>query len=275
MDRTPPMRKDGFRERGHQVTRLEAFVDAAFAFAVTLLVIRVGTVPESVPAMVEALKGIPAFAASFALVAMFWHAHNTWSRRFGLDDGMALFLSLLLVFLVLLYVYPLRMMFGLAFGWATRALPEAWRIQSGYGGVELADVRRMYIVYAVAWSTLGFVVVLLYRHAWKLRAALGLTVDEQVATRVELVRWSIVPALGVLSMVLAMLLPFDDMRNAALAGIPGMVYALMAFTGAIMQVAERRERARMQRAGIAMPPVPPATVVGPKRRRRRRNRVPA
>ena len=31
------MRADGFRERGAAVTRLEAFVDAAFAFAVTLL----------------------------------------------------------------------------------------------------------------------------------------------------------------------------------------------------------------------------------------------
>lgn len=273
MDRTPTLRDDGFRERGHQVTRLEAFVDAAFAFAVTLLVISVGKVPESVPAMLDALKGIPAFAASFALVAMFWHAHNTWSRRFGLDDGMSLFLSLLLVFLVLVYVYPLRMMFGLAFGWATRVLPEAWRIHSGYTGMQLADVRHMYIVYAVAWSTLGLVIVMLYRHAWKLRVALGLTVDEQVATRVEVVRWSIVPALGVLSIVLAMLLPFAS--HPALAGIPGMVYALMGFTGAIMQVAKRREWARMQHAGIAMTPVASATGVGPKRRRRRRNRVPA
>ena len=29
----------GLRERGHDVTRLEAFVDAAFAFALTMLVI--------------------------------------------------------------------------------------------------------------------------------------------------------------------------------------------------------------------------------------------
>ena len=32
-------RKDGFKNRGAEMTRLESFVDAAFAFAVTLLVI--------------------------------------------------------------------------------------------------------------------------------------------------------------------------------------------------------------------------------------------
>ena len=80
-------RPDGFLERGGTVTRLEAFVDAAFAFSVTLLVISLDTIPESIPAMLEALRGIPAFAASFAQIALFWAAHVTWSRRFGLDDS--------------------------------------------------------------------------------------------------------------------------------------------------------------------------------------------
>ncbi len=86
-------RKDGFRERGDQVTRLEAFVDAAFAFAVTLLVISLDGVPTSVEGLSAALKGIPAFAACFTLLAFFWYAHNTWSRRYGLDDFGSVFLS--------------------------------------------------------------------------------------------------------------------------------------------------------------------------------------
>src|SRR5690242_2680306 len=39
---------NGFRIRGSQPTRVDAFVDAAFAFAVTLLVIAIGHVPNSV-----------------------------------------------------------------------------------------------------------------------------------------------------------------------------------------------------------------------------------
>ncbi len=38
---------DGFRERGMQVTRTETFVDAAFAFAVTLLIVNLEKFPES------------------------------------------------------------------------------------------------------------------------------------------------------------------------------------------------------------------------------------
>ncbi len=40
--------ENGFRQRGMQMTRLETFTDAAFAFAVTLLVISVDDVGCSV-----------------------------------------------------------------------------------------------------------------------------------------------------------------------------------------------------------------------------------
>ncbi|MDQ2701254.1 MAG: TMEM175 family protein [Pseudomonadota bacterium] len=60
--------------RGREVTRIETFVDAAFAFAVTLLVISFDAIPDSAQALVQALKGVPAFAASFALLAMLWWA---------------------------------------------------------------------------------------------------------------------------------------------------------------------------------------------------------
>ena len=37
----------GLRARGHDVTRLEAFVDAAFAFSLTMLVISANGIPVS------------------------------------------------------------------------------------------------------------------------------------------------------------------------------------------------------------------------------------
>ena len=67
-------RHDGFRERGRNVTRLEAFVDAAFAFAVTLLVISLDGIPGDTSQLLDALKQIPAFAASFCLLVFFWFA---------------------------------------------------------------------------------------------------------------------------------------------------------------------------------------------------------
>ena len=47
MDLTTLPREDGFRLRGQSVTRLETFVDAAFAFALTLLVIAGDDLPDS------------------------------------------------------------------------------------------------------------------------------------------------------------------------------------------------------------------------------------
>ena len=52
--------KNGVRLRGAQMTRLETFTDAAFAFAVTLLVISVDDVPRSYDAFIVALQGVPA-----------------------------------------------------------------------------------------------------------------------------------------------------------------------------------------------------------------------
>ena len=51
------MTKNGFRQRGMDMTRLETFTDAAFAFAVTLLVVGGGdSVPMNFGEMTTALK---------------------------------------------------------------------------------------------------------------------------------------------------------------------------------------------------------------------------
>lgn len=238
-------RPDGFLERGQQVTRLEAFVDAAFAFAVTLLIVSFDDYPRTYSELVIALKGTPAFAASFALVAIFWYGHHTWSRRYGLDDGRSVFLSLVLVFLVLIWVFPLRMMFSLAFAWlSTLVLPEAWRLPF-HGWLEAgSDVLNLFLVYAVAWSSLGIVIALLNRQAWRQRDALGLDLEERVATRGEIARWLWVPATGVISAGVALSIPPD--APDWLYGAPGMTYGLMWLTGVMGSLAERRWRPRIE-----------------------------
>ena len=238
-DAAPLRRSDGFRERGANVTRLEAFVDAAFAFAVTLLVISLDAVPTNLDELTAALKRTPAFAASFSLVALFWFAHHTWSRRYGLDDGQSIALSLFLVFLVLVWVYPLRILFGCAFAWLSQlTLPPAWQIPFTYKLSSIDDLRTMFVVYAAAWSSLGIVIALLYREGWRHRDALELNRDERISTRSEIARWLCVPATGVLSAALALALPADT--PGWLWGAPGLAYATMGFTGVVMSASERR-----------------------------------
>ena len=268
----PPLRPDGFRERGTTVTRLEAFVDAAFAFAVTLLVISLDTIPDSIDALYEALKGAPAFLASFAQLAMFWRAHVTWTRRYGLDDGMTLVLSLLLVFLALVYVYPLKVLFGVFFGWVSRGwLPANFEIES------IGDLREMFIIYAGAFASLGLVIAAFYRHAWRKRAALGLSLREQVDTREEILAWLFCVLVAALSALLAVTLPTPTQRsfwNEIMLGLPGMAYSLLGLTGLLVGWYGKRVRAELVAAGATDPPVG----VGPGRgfgtKRRRRGRTP-
>jgi len=220
-------------ERGREVTRIEAFVDAAFAFAVTLLVISFDSVPDSVAALVEALKGVPAFAASFALLAMIWWQHADWSRRYGLDDGRSVLLSLLLVFLVLVYVYPLRIIFTAFFGWISNGwLPMGVAIGSD------RDLQLMFLAYAVAWTTLGIVVVALYRHAWRMRDALGLDRRERIELRGAIAAQWMIPATG--AVALLVLAACALCGQPGLSGFSGFAYALMALTGVAVVRAKRR-----------------------------------
>lgn len=221
-------------DRGTEVTRMEAFVDAAFAFAVTLLVISLDSVPSSIPEFEVALKGIPAFAGSFALIAMFWWAHAVWSRRYGLQDGISVLLSLVLVFLVLVYVYPLRMLFSTFFNWASHGwFPATLQLRSNTD-----DLLWMFVTYAIAWSTLGLVIVALYRHAWNLRDSLQLSREERIQLRGDIASHSMIPLTGLLSLGVICLSVMAG--RPELGGLSGFLYGLMSLSGVVNRCARRR-----------------------------------
>lgn len=214
------LRDDGFVDRGREVTRFESFLDASFAFTITLLVIAGSEVPDSIAKLVNALKSVPTFAASFLLIALFWAGHDTWSRRYGLDDRRSRALGFLLIFLMLVYVYPLKMLFGAFFAWiSSGALPAKFPIN---GVVEL---RAMFYTYAVAFGTLGGTMALLYAHAWRRRVELALAPHELAVTRAEIVRWSLAPAFALLSALLAW--SMSDTPSDWQTGLPGVVYFVL------------------------------------------------
>jgi uncharacterized membrane protein len=57
----------GFRWRGGEVSRLEGFSDAVFAFAITLLVVSL-EVPKTFEELLGTMRGFLAFAACFAIL---------------------------------------------------------------------------------------------------------------------------------------------------------------------------------------------------------------
>ena len=55
--------------------RLDAFTDAAFAFAVSLMVVGGSGAAPDYDALVVVMQTVPSFGIGFAIVAMFWFAH--------------------------------------------------------------------------------------------------------------------------------------------------------------------------------------------------------
>src|SRR5580698_11230049 len=107
-----------FRWRAGEITRLEAFCDVVFGFALTLLVVSL-EVPKTYAEMMAAMRGFLPFAVCFSQLVMIWLAHYRFSRRFGLEDPYTVFLNIVLLFLVLFYVYPLKFVFTLVFSQLT------------------------------------------------------------------------------------------------------------------------------------------------------------
>jgi hypothetical protein len=108
----PSAQPSAFRWRGGEITRIEGFSDAVFAFAVTLLVVSL-EVPKTFDELIGAMRGFVTFAICFALLTQVWYDQNRFFRRYGLQDVYTIFLNLLLMFTVLFYVYPLKFMFTL------------------------------------------------------------------------------------------------------------------------------------------------------------------
>jgi uncharacterized membrane protein len=195
-------RKDGFRLRGTEITRLETFTDAAFAFAVTMLVIAGGKVPGSFAALLDSLRDIPAFAASFAVIMLFWHGHVQWSRRYGLEDGPSIAISGFLILTVLVYVIPLRVLFGQMFAFLTGG-----RLGDPFPDQTPSRTAELFVVYGLGYVAMSVAMALLNLRALRRSDALRLDDYERFITRAAIGRWIVFGVPGVLSVLLAALAP--------------------------------------------------------------------
>jgi hypothetical protein len=194
----------------HGVTRIEGFSDAVFGFALTLLVVQL-EVPRTVDALRDLVRGSVPFAVTFAMICYIWWEHNKFFRRYGLQDAWTAFLNSALLFVVLFYVYPLKFL-------ATALLGPVVGLEGvsrGLGG------QFIMLTYSSGVTVIFGIFVLLYRHARSRRVALGLGPAELVTLRFSARGHAMSTGLGVLSIVLALVLP------DSLIGLSGMVFGLM------------------------------------------------
>lgn len=96
-------------------SRLESFSDAIFAFAATLLVVSLD-VPENFTELKSNLSNFLSFAISFFALALIWKTHYNFFRRTDFIDNWVVAINMLLLFVVLFFVYPLKFLANLSFG---------------------------------------------------------------------------------------------------------------------------------------------------------------
>jgi uncharacterized membrane protein len=208
-------------ERGDKVTRLEAFVDAAFAFAVTLLVISGDQIPVSVDMLLDALKQVPAYAASFVLIMQFWMNHADWSRRFGIEEDYSDRLSLMLVFVLLIFVYPLKMVFASFFS----------MISSGYFPTRFefnswAQVPILFQTFSIGFGAMALVMFLLFARAAKLGQSLEFSNVEIAYAKFKKMMYGIIVVFCTASFILTFLIPANA-ETGFWIGTPGYIFFIL------------------------------------------------
>lgn len=168
--------------------RLDNFVDAAFAFALTLLVIGDGSGQPSYADLMAALYQVPGFVASFALIGLFWFAHVQWRRAGGGNDWLSIMLSLGLVLTVMVYVYPMRLM-----------VTTLVNFISG-NGVRGLSLRGLFTVYGVGFAAMAGLTGGLFARA-------GRTGRLHAGHDNAALVWFVMAATGVASVLLAQFSP--------------------------------------------------------------------
>jgi uncharacterized membrane protein len=219
------MAETQFRNRSESVSRLEGFSDTAFGFAITLLVVSLA-VPNHFDELLQQLRGLPVFAVTFALVATIWYTQFIFFRRYALSDEVTVVLTLILLFVVLFYVYPLKFLFGVVF-------------QVGGATLQPADVPLLFLIYGLGFAGVNLVLALLYLHAYRKRDELGLNEWERYVTRLSIADNLLTTAIGLLSAGLAQVIPSP--YAAEVAGFVYFAVAIPKFAAGMLRGRRLRE----------------------------------
>src|SRR6266513_1083062 len=216
LDALPRLR--GFRLRGIAMTRLETFIDAAFAFAISMLVIAAQQIPDNIQALLAAFKNVPTFVCSIAVLGIYWRGHWLWSRRYGLEDSVSILISWGLIVTILIFIYPLKAICGAIWNFISNGqVGQPFSLHTTE-----AKASTIFAIYALGLIAISAEILLLYLRAWQLREPLRLNARERLMTRGELTGWSVPVGVGLVSLLFSFILPIEQIAWC------GWVYFLMA-----------------------------------------------
>ena len=181
---------------GGNVTRLESFSDAVFGFALTLLVVSLD-VPKSFNDLVNTMRGFPAFAICFLLLALIWNGHYKFCRRYGLDDGFCPISDLRNALSGPVLCLSAEVSLSISASLDCFSAPDSLFPSTDRNSPMLL------MIYGLGFAAVYLAMTLLYLHAWRLRDALELTELEKFDTRYIIRRLLTLCAVGLIAAGLA------------------------------------------------------------------------
>ena len=180
-------------QENRDITRLQGFSDAVFALSATLLVVNL-EVPDSYEALLDAVAGFPAFALGFAAIISLWYNHRVFFNHYPLRDNRTVLLNSVLLFIILVYVYPLKLLTQIT---AERFLGVAPRILLDF---DLAETQGLYLIFGVAALGVFGVFALLHAQAWHLREELQLDAPARQHLRQEILSYMLLLVISLASL---------------------------------------------------------------------------
>ena len=185
----------------HNISRIEAFSDAVFAFAATLLVVSFGTGEDFSVIQVQATSFIT-FGVSFFVLVALWSVHYNFFRRTNYMDNWIIALNAVLLFVVLYYVFPLK------------SLLDTWI--SG-NGLSIEDFSSLFQLYSLGFLLIFLCIALMYLRAYKKTKSMKDALQLLFYSR----HFAIYVFIAMVSIILA------KMQIGLRFALPGMIYALL------------------------------------------------
>ncbi len=190
-----------FKYRGLNQTRIETFSDAVFAFTVTLVALS-SSVPETFEELKESFRDIIPFFLCAVLIVVIWYQHYMFFLRYGLQDLRTVVINTFLLFVLLIYVYPLKFLMTFLFELYFAIITDDFsRFKSQFAGI--GDGSYLMTSYGLGASLIFLSLSLLYRHAYKRSEALGMGDYETFTTKISVQTNLLLSSIPALSAIMA------------------------------------------------------------------------
>ena len=163
------------------------------------------------------------------------HAEGSAARI--LEDGRATLLSRALIFVVLVFVYPLKAIYSGAFLFLPGVTPEsAFTYQSP------DDFRAVLVIFGLGFSSLSSVITLLNAHALSMADSLELSALERFDTVTTIQFWSAMTLVPLGSVIIALL------TEGQWLAAGGIFYGVFGIVMPVIRITRNRKRKAIYQA---------------------------